>query len=186
MKEQLSPERMSRRSPRFLHVKNPEYDRNWIERHKARCQISESGCWLWTAGKTATGYGCTSYRNKPSTVHRAMYQAHHGVKLTTKQYVCHHCDTRHCCNPDHLFLGDQFANMHDSVLKGRHAEQLVTHCPRGHAYDATNTYVTSAGSRHCKTCSRARGRIAAGWPEHLAYSLPQVPHGYTMEHVCQK
>lgn len=159
-------------SKRYLHIKNPDYDKHWIERHERRREVSDSGCWLWTGARTATGYGCTSYRNKPSTVHRAMYQAHHGIRLSTKQYVCHRCDVRNCYNPDHLFLGDQLANMHDSVMKGRHAEQLVTHCPRGHAYDGTNTSHKSDGSRACRICCRARQRVRAGWDEADAYSKP--------------
>lgn len=31
-----------------------------------------------------------------------------------------------------------------------------THCPQGHPYDAENTYVTSRGSRSCRTCQRER------------------------------
>lgn len=31
-----------------------------------------------------------------------------------------------------------------------------THCPRGHAYTAENTYVRPRGSRECRTCNRLR------------------------------
>jgi hypothetical protein len=33
--------------------------------------------------------------------------------------VCHHCDNRRCCNPQHLFLGDTAANMGDKKRKMR-------------------------------------------------------------------
>jgi hypothetical protein len=161
-------------SKAYLHVKNPEYDRHWIERHKRRCTVDANGCWLWTGFKHPKGYGSTSYRNRSTNVHRAMYQAVHGVKLRPDQFVCHRCDVPSCCNPEHLFLGNNDVNMADKCAKGRHHEMKVTHCPRGHAYDEANTEIKPNGSRSCRTCCRARQRIKAGWSEEEAYSTPPI------------
>lgn len=37
-------------------------------------------------------------------------------------------------------------------------QRAKTHCPQGHPYDEINTYVTKAGRRMCRECSRARRR----------------------------
>lgn len=34
----------------------------------------------------------------------------------------------------------------------------MTHCPRGHEYNAENTFVTKAGARTCRVCSTERAR----------------------------
>jgi hypothetical protein len=159
----------------YLHSRNPEYNRHWIARHKARCTIDANGCWVWTGFIHAKGYGGTSYRNKGMKLHRAMYLAVHGVTLTPHQFVCHLCDVPACCNPDHLVLADNDWNMADKTRKGRHHETKVTHCPRGHAYDKANTEIKPNGSRACRTCCRARQRIRSGWSEQEAYSTPPIP-----------
>lgn len=41
------------------------------------------------------------------------------------------------------------------------ANKSKTHCPRGHPYDAVNTYLTPrTGLRHCRECKRAASRAA--------------------------
>lgn len=177
------PAEIKRKTP-LPHIRatDAEYDKKWMEKVRRNVTISESGCWLWQGNLTSNGYGQTDYRKKTKAVHRQLYKVLHGIPLSTKQFVCHHCDERRCCNPGHLFLGTQKDNMADSVRKGRHAEQLVTHCPRGHEYNKENTSVSvkpdGKTARGCKICQRARQRMKIGWPEDAAYSLPPQPLGY--------
>lgn len=170
---------------RFTRRDVERYNQEWIDRTKANCIIDSNGCWLWKGFVHPNGYGGTSYKGKPTKVHRAMYMAVHGVTLTKKkpqQSICHTCDVRRCCNPDHLWVGSQSQNIRDSVIKGRHQEISKTHCERGHEFTPENTAYRKGRegrpTRSCKMCQRGRQRVRWGWPPELAYSLPAQPLGY--------
>lgn len=78
-----------------------------------------SGCWLWLRGVNNYGYGVSTHPEAGSGAHRAAWAAYKGT-IPAGQHVLHKCDVRSCINPDHLFLGDQLANMRDKMGKGRH------------------------------------------------------------------
>lgn len=79
-----------------------------------------SGCWLWTAGVGASGYGVLHHHGHHVSIsaHRAAWEIHKGP-IPTHLFVLHRCDTRICVNPNHLFLGIQRDNMRDMTAKGR-------------------------------------------------------------------
>jgi hypothetical protein len=79
----------------------------------------KSGCWNWTRA-LANGYGSLWIKTRFYKTHRLIAAVFHGLDITdTSIFVCHRCDNPKCCNPDHLFLGDQTINMMDARMKNR-------------------------------------------------------------------
>ena len=98
-------------------------DVTWDEIFRARINTDgPGGCWIWTDYTNIMGYGATrSFDGTPMVaVHRLIWQFSHG-NITSEQFVLHKCDVPRCCNPEHLFLGNDAINHADMVAKGRHA-----------------------------------------------------------------
>lgn len=93
--------------------------KRWL---RDRAPADASGCWIWCGWCDANGYG----KNNASKwcperlAHRMAYWIFKGP-IPSGMSVLHTCDVRACCNPDHLFLGTQDANMKDMIAKGRRA-----------------------------------------------------------------
>lgn len=123
-----------------------------------------SGCWLWTGGADSNGYGRFGIPKayKTTLTHRYSYSAL--VKPADGQFVLHRCDNPACCNPNHLFLGDQTDNMRDMARKGRNAlnnqplrNSQKTHCLNGHPLTGPHVRIWR-GHRICNTCHAERVR----------------------------
>lgn len=85
-----------------------------------------NGCWIYTGNVNNMGYGAMVWRgNNMMAVHRLVYQLAHGNLPGPHVFCLHHCDTPRCCNPAHIFLGDDKANTADKVAKGRHLNHIA-------------------------------------------------------------
>lgn len=77
-----------------------------------------TGCVLFEGFVNPQGYGNVKVRGVAKLTHRVTWEEVNGP-IPEGAYVLHSCDTPACVNPDHLFLGNQYANMKDAAKKGR-------------------------------------------------------------------
>ena len=112
-----------------------------------------TNCWLYT-GYVEEGYGRANFRGRSVRVHRISAHFHLGYDLTEKVLqVNHKCKNKHCWNPEHLYVGTQLENIHET----RHGHK--TECIRGHKFDEENTGIELNGEKYCKECRRERARL---------------------------
>ncbi|MDN7354608.1 HNH endonuclease signature motif containing protein [Acetobacter senegalensis] len=99
-----------------------------INRVKAKCvtelppegsQISSPCQTFKGATLPKGGHGVIWDNGKMVLAHHVAFRAKYGP-IQEGMVVMHLCDNPACCNPDHMALGTQKENTHDSVLKGRH------------------------------------------------------------------
>lgn len=77
------------------------------------------GCWLYMGCRNKDNYGAIRV-NGHYLAHRLTWTLENGP-IPEDMHVLHRCDNPPCCNPAHLWLGDDFDNRQDSIAKGRHA-----------------------------------------------------------------
>lgn len=142
-----------------------------------------SACWPWRGwrvGPPPNHYGRVWLQGGRHLAHRVAYVLETHASLEPETCVLHRCDNPECVNPSHLMAGTQRDNIADMNAKGRGYRPQKkpkrargvsngdkTHCLRGHAYDAENTYVFRGAGRNCRLCRKcqalgARARRAKG------------------------
>jgi hypothetical protein len=118
--------------------------------------MTTTDCQIHPGRPNNKGYVARWYDGRLEQVHRIAWIKAHGP-IPSGQEVDHQCGTRNCVNVDHLRLLTHRENLlAGDTLAAKNAAK--THCPKGHPYDAANTYTTRAGKRQCRACSRARKR----------------------------
>lgn len=117
-------------------------------------------CWVWSARKTADGYGLFKFPGGWVPAHRALFKII-GIPLVSGLTIDHLCCNRACVNPSHLRQVTNRENIladHSSATAAMHSRK--SHCPQGHAYSVENTYIWNRG-RACRECKRIRAREKA-------------------------
>lgn len=104
------------------------------------------GCWVWKGKKYGNGYGRSTVNGKRGPAHRHAWELTNGP-IPEGLYVCHHCDNKPCCRPDHLFAGTQKDNMQDWTNKGKN--KLVSD-------PSYRKFMTKPKGRHMQEVASAR------------------------------
>jgi HNH endonuclease len=82
-------------------------------------KVSKSdGCWEWRGYVARNGYGRIGVGRDACDTHRVAWELSNGP-IPEGLWVLHRCDNRRCVRPDHLFLGDNAANVQDMFSKRR-------------------------------------------------------------------
>lgn len=108
------------------------------------------GCWIWLGATNENGYGTVSVDGKTKLAHRQSYILHKGP-IEKGMLVCHTCDVRTCCNPDHLYLGTHLDNMRDMRLRDRSPNSKAGWLQRVEMvkeYRANNSLLAEIASRY--------------------------------------
>lgn len=82
-----------------------------------------NNCWLYTGKLHRTGYGYIRINYRSLSIHRLSMWIYNNLNLDdTITKVLHktNCLNKHCWNPEHLYLGTQKQNVHDSMELGNH------------------------------------------------------------------
>jgi hypothetical protein len=126
-----------------------------VKRFWAKVEKTD-GCWLWTGGLNANGYGrFGAKRLNIHYAHRFSYHLEFGA-IPDGAEIDHLCRNRICVRPDHLEVVSHRQNIR-RIPKQEHGkfQRQKTHCPQGHEYTPENTY-SYQGWRQCRTCREAR------------------------------
>ena len=91
----------------------------------ATLSVTARGCWVHPGAKVGKGYAQVGFCGFHLLAHRLAYLLTFG-SIPKDLDVLHHCDNMRCCNPNHLFLGNDQDNVDDMIAKGRSAHQKGT------------------------------------------------------------
>lgn len=94
------------------------------KRFLSKVQVGEEDqCWLWKAGRFATGYGQFTIskggKRKTLRAHRVAWAIDNEVAIPEGLVCAHSCDQPLCVNPNHLRITSQAKNVREAVERGR-------------------------------------------------------------------
>jgi hypothetical protein len=134
----------------------------------AATSVVRGDCLEWTGMTDRSGYGRISVSGRKYLVHRLAWSLVYG-EIPPKMDIDHMCRNIVCIRVDHL------RPLTPSANRSMNKNSLRTACPRGHPYDAENTYRTPDNHRRCRECNRANLRRRAAARRAAAAEVLGVP-----------
>lgn len=123
--------------------------------YKAKVSISNT-CWIWMGYRGKGGYGRIRLNHKATQAHKWFYEYIYG-EVGDGLVLDHLCRVHECVNPNHLEpVTPQINSLRGNTVAAKNAAKI--HCPQGHLYNKTNTYLTKTGGRACRICIAAHQR----------------------------
>lgn len=129
---------------------------------RLRAEPNENGCTLFGSAPRDDRYSYFTVDGSLVPAHRYAWERENGPVpdgLVVDHVHKAGCRSKACVNTAHLEPVTQSEN----ILRGclpqvmRDKAALITHCPKGHAYDEANTRVYK-NNRRCRACARDRER----------------------------
>ena len=141
-------------------------------------------CWPWQASTTDRGYGKFGAFGRGAGwefAHRITYWLFYNTWPT--MHVLHTCDNPPCCNPKHLYQGDDQNNQDDAWERGRHQAGRGEDWQRGEKN--SRAVLTEQDVRDIRATKKYYGRnkdLAAKYSVSLA-TIEKILSGETWRHV---
>lgn len=133
--------------------------RSPLQRFRSRVTIQPSGCMQWSSVRK-DGYGTWTLGGKCYVPHRWLYEQLIG-EVPMGWTLDHICRNRGCVNVwEHIEAVPHKENIRRAVDHMSQVNAVKTHCPKGHEYTKTNTWMqtksTGTKLRKCKLCDKQR------------------------------
>ena len=117
-------------------------------------------CWEWNGSISNNRYG-RFYRNgKAFSAHVLSYVYYNG-EYEKGLWIDHKCMNKKCVNPKHLRAVTPAINATENSDSAAAKNSRKTHCPKGHEYSKSNTFIKILGDRQerrCRICMSEYGR----------------------------
>lgn len=118
---------LGQRGPMRVAIENRDYPALLVE-IKNRCQVDESGCWLWTGAtvQSRKGGSYPTYKtgNSQWQVHRLALEAKLGAPLGS-QTAHHTCARPQCVNPEHLQQATARDNVAEMLARTDYVRRII-------------------------------------------------------------
>ena len=117
-------------------------------------EVTEIGCWIWTAYRDKDGYGQVTINKRNLRAHRFSYEEKFGP-IPEGLVIDHLCRETSCVNPDHLRAVTTWENL---MAKGSKAPAKLQ-AERNNCEKCGSAYEQLSYQRACRVCMRERNRV---------------------------